>query len=270
MKHEKPDAGQTEKNPLDFKAAVTRNVAITENIRLMTVQPQRTGILPVPGQFFMMKAWNSHDPFLFRPLAAAGNHADGSIDILFRIVGKGTSLLSECDAGQTVLMRGPCGNGFPKPKGARLLLAAGAMGTAPLLFARSFFGPSLDTRLLLGVSGEKEWEPFCDAILRKYPDTELFSENGRIGEKGTVLDALEKEAASGDEIWACGPEGMLRALKCLDAGRNLSMWVSLERRMACGYGGCLGCSIQTCNGPRRVCVDGPVFPWKEIVWDETS
>jgi dihydroorotate dehydrogenase electron transfer subunit len=98
----------------------------------------------------------------------------------------------------------------------------------------------------------------------------FFSENGAFGDKGTVIDGLRSQVTHGDEIWACGPEGMLSALGGIQADLGNSIWISMERRMACGYGGCLGCTVRTLNGPKRVCVDGPVFRWEEILWDELS
>ncbi|MGC9372918.1 MAG: dihydroorotate dehydrogenase electron transfer subunit [Thermovirgaceae bacterium] len=256
--------------PLDFAATIVEKEQLAPAIWSMTLEPEEREIDAVPGQFFMIKSWKTRDPFLSRPFAASGVHADGTIEVLFRVCGRGTALLAECKKGQNMLLRGPCGNGFPKPESKRLVLAAGAMGVAPLLFARQRLHGFKDLLLLVGTSGEPEWEPFCEAIRARCPETAIFSENGAIGDKGSVIDGLRGLVCRKDEIWACGPEGMLRALGGAQAGLRHSIWISLERRMACGYGGCLGCTVQTRNGPKRACVDGPVFRWEEILWDELS
>ncbi len=256
--------------PRDLAATVVEKEQLALGVWSVTLEPEAGGPDPVPGQFFMIKSWETHDPFLSRPLAAAGVHGSGCIEFLFRVCGRGTALLAECKKGQRMFLRGPCGNGFPKPKSRRLLLVAGAMGVAPLLFARQRLQGFMDLSLLVGTAGGPEWEPFCEAILSRCPDTAFFSENGAYGEMGTVIDGLQGLIRRGDEIWACGPEGMLRAIGDLQAGSRYSTWISLERRMACGYGGCLGCTVRTRNGLRRVCVDGPVFRWEEILWNELS
>ncbi len=252
----------------DFTATIAEKEQIAPGIWSLTLEPEDRGAKPVPGQFFLIKAWKTRDPFLSRPLAASGIREDGSLEFFFRVCGRGTALLAECQKGVALLLRGPCGNGFPKPEKNRVILAAGAMGVAPLLFARQSLHAIKDTLLVVGVSGEQEWETFCEAILSRYPETAVFSENGAFGDKGTVIDGLHRMSNLHDEIWACGPEGMLRALGDIQSLGKIPVWVSLERRMACGYGGCLGCIVQTRNGPKRVCVDGPVFRREEILWDE--
>lgn len=252
----------------DFSATVIEKESMAPGIWTIKLKPEKLRLRILPGQFFMIRAWSSKDPFLFRPFAVSGKNPDGSVDISFKVVGRGTELLTECERGQKVLMRGPCGNGFPNPLGKRLVLAGGAMGIAPLLFARHYYESSIRTLLLLGITGEPEWEPFSKAILQKFPDTLLFSENGMIGRKGTIVDGLAEILDENDEIWACGPEGMFHAMGKIEERWTLPIWVSLERRMACGYGGCLGCAVQTREGPKRVCADGPVFRLKEILRDE--
>jgi dihydroorotate dehydrogenase electron transfer subunit len=260
---------KTEK-PRDSAATIVRKEQLAPEIWSVSLKPEERETDPLPGQFFMIKSWKTQDPFLSRPFAASGVHADGSIEILFRVCGRGTALLAECKKGQTMLLRGPCGNGFPKPKSERLVLAAGAMGVAPLLFAGQHLQGFMDLLLLVGTTGEPEWLPFCEAIRARCPEAVFFSENGAFGDKGTVIDGLRSQVTHGDEIWACGPEGMLSALGGVQADLGNSIWISMERRMACGYGGCLGCTVRTLNGPKRVCVDGPVFRWEEILWDELS
>jgi len=256
--------------PRDFASTIVEKVRLAPVIWSVTLKPEESDVDPVPGQFFMIKSWKTRDPFLSRPFAASGVYEDGSIEIIFRVCGRGTALLAECKKGQSMLLRGPCGNGFPKPKSKRLVLVAGAVGVAPLLFARQRLHGFMDTLLLVGTSGKPEWEPFCEALRARYPETAFFSENEAFGDKGTVIDGLRGLVRRGDEIWACGPERMLHALGYLQANLRHSIWISLERRMACGYGGCLGCTVQTRNGPKRACVDGPVFRWEEILWDELS
>ena len=106
--------------------------------------------------------------------------------------------------------------------------------------------------------------------LQYFPGVDLYSDDGTAGTKGTVLSGLPDTLPGDTELWACGPQGMLRAIAAKyprDGGRILA---ALESRMACGMGGCLGCVIPTVSGNRRVCVDGPVFTAEEVKWNELS
>ena len=118
--------------------------------------------------------------------------------------------------------------------------------------------------------GGKGWEGFAEWLKEAFPGVDLFSGDGTLGTKGTVLAGLPGTLPADSELWACGPQAMLSAIAAhypRDGGRILA---ALESRMACGMGGCLGCVIPTVSGNRRVCVDGPVFTAEEVMWNELS
>jgi len=134
------------------------------------------------------------------------------------------------------------------------------MGVAPLLFAHQVYGG----RLVLGVK-DGSWKGLCDWVRDSLKgEVSLFSEDGSIGEKGTALDGALYYSYPSSEVWACGPKEMLFALYRALKGKVKGIFGSIEERMACGIGGCYGCSMETPRGMRRVCVDGPVFDLKEV------
>ena len=143
------------------------------------------------------------------------------------------------------------------------------MGAAPLLFAARKLGLQKIAGTVMGVSG-RGWEGYAEWLKEAFPGTALYSDDGTIGTKGTVLSGLPGTLPDDTEIWACGPQGMLRAIAAKYPGEGQRIMVALESRMACGMGGCLGCVIPTIHGNRRVCVDGPVFSAGEVKWNDLS
>jgi len=256
-------------NIKDFSAIVLKKTTFSDKLFMLRVLPEERIKQPNPGQFFLLKSWEGLDPLLFRPFAPVLAHEDGSLDFLIKVVGKGTQIIRSCMEGAKVKLRGPCGNSFPDPAGQRLILIGGAVGIAPMVFSYMNYEKKLPVKLILGVPGAG-WDDFCESDIFSNLDLEIFSDDGSIGRKGTPLTLFEKgEIGKGDEIWACGPIGMLKALgTAIDAVKENQIYVSLEARMACGIGGCLGCTIPTKWGPRRVCADGPVFKWAEVSWNE--
>lgn len=221
-----------------------------------------------PGQFFQLRLSGVLDPLLGRPFSSVGT-GDNFADFVFRRVGRGTDILGSLPPGSRLDLRGPCGNGFPLPQGKRLLLVAGTLGIAPFLEIPARLGGTLSVVSILGLPG-RGWEDFSRWCRKRNPEIRLASDDGTIGRCGTAVDEAMSVFQQGDEIWSCGPNPMLKNLQVIKSAGCERLLVSLEKRMACGIGGCLGCSVQTLYGPRRVCVDGPVFEWGEVLWDEDS
>ncbi len=217
-----------------------------------------------PGQFVMVQL-RTPVPMLPRPMSlAAIDGRSGRVAMLYRVVGTGTELLAAASPGDQLRLLGPCGNGFSRPAGPALLVAGGT-GLAPLLpVARD--APA-GSRLLYGAGTAAE---LVDAGALAGPGigVELATDDGSAGRGGTVLDLLPAVVEPGTEVYACGPRPMLAALARWARANGLKIWVSLEERMACGVGACLGCAVLTVDGYRRVCADGPVFAAEEVVWDE--
>lgn len=241
----------------DFDGILTEVRRIGGNVLSFRILCPHIAGAVEPGQFVFIRdpLWGL-DPFLMRPFAVSGVFG-GNIEVVFQIAGKGTSMLSRKSEGESLTVRGPAGHGFLPPV-SRPVYLAGTLGAAPLLFARERFGPG---KFVLGVP-DAGWSRFFDWAADRCPELELFSDDGSVGKRGTPLDAVDP-GRKGISIMACGPAPMLRAISELNPE---DCQVSMESRMACGIGACSGCVVETVNGLRRVCVDGPVFRLEEMVW----
>ena len=213
-----------------------------------------------PGQFAMLRATHLFDPFLRRPLAIF-RQEDCIIYFLMQVKGKGTKQLSSMQIGDTADILLPLGNGFPDIEGDCLILAGG-MGIAPVFSLLSSYRKPI---LIYGARTESEL--FALEIIRE-TDSEVIvsTDDGSKGEKGDVVSVFSHLFPDfhGD-ILACGPDGMMDSLRRATEGKDIRVFASLEARMACGVGACLGCAIRTKNGMKRVCKDGPVFDIAELV-----
>lgn len=230
------------------------------------------------GHFVMLRLSDGMDPLLRRPfgvfrvIGAKGKSTRGTgIELLYRVVGRGTSILSARRPGETLGILGPLGNGFPAPqKGRKVVMVTGGMGIVPLYLLAQRLP---EGTLLFGARSKKE-SFLLDEFRELGMKIKTATEDGSAGARGFVTALLEKELSPDTVVYACGPVGMLKAVShlCLDAG--VQCFVSLERSMACGIGVCLGCAVRTINHEARenrnykmVCSDGPVFDGKDVDWE---
>jgi dihydroorotate dehydrogenase electron transfer subunit len=228
-----------------MQAIVVKNDPLMEGIYRLTLEGRYGG---KAGQFYMLRCWDSF-PLLSRPISIHDLSEDG-ITFLYRVHGGGTELLAKLLPGDNLTLEGPYGNGFPPPQG-RTALVGGGMGIAPLLLAAKEM-PEAD--VYLGYSGEM----FSESSFRS-----LRSSSGlTVISGGTILDSLEPHRY--DTIMTCGPVPMMEELARRCAGSSASLYVSVEKRMACGIGACNGCAVETSTGIKKACVDGPVFPAEEV------
>lgn len=220
-----------------------------------------------PGQFVQIRIGDGQDPFLRRPFSyyrASG----GRVEVLYEVLGRGTELLSRKNKGDRLKVMGPLGNGFTEKLGKKKrILVAGGVGVPPLVFLAEKFGADC---LLIGTKSKAEVLP--KAELRKVKSEVLFStEDGSFGSKGFVTGLLEKILMQEDLerifIQTCGPKAMMRAVMALASKYGVEGEVSWDESMACGVGACLGCIVETRNGPKRACADGPVFGFEELVME---
>ncbi len=216
----------------------------------------------LPGQFIMLKVAEHNDPLLRRPMSIAG--LDGGVmSVIFKVVGRGTALLAEKKAGDHIDVLGPFGSAFTPPKTDAVLLVAGGIGVAPLLFWAKR-NPSRRAAAFIG--GATENDILCSD---EFSEAHVATENGSVGRKGLVTAPLIEHAAYKNKtgyILACGPTGMLKAIDQLAVKDGLRGELSLEERMGCGFGVCLGCVCDTTGGRKRMCVEGPVFKTGEVLW----
>lgn len=234
------------------RGEVVANREVAPGIFLLEV---RGKFVASPGQFYMLRAWEL-DPPLSRPMSVFALE-ERKIAFLYEVRGRGTRLLSRLSPGDELLLLGPLGRGWAPPD-RPLALVAGGTGIAPIHFAAQLYGGDA----FLGFRGKPYLvESFVDWCR----EVHVASETGEGGLKGVVTEIFRPEGYR--TCFACGPEGMLRELHRICRGADVPLFVSVEERMACGLGACLGCTVLTSRGPRKVCVDGPVFPVEELWGD---
>jgi len=195
--------------------------------------------------------------------------AGDTLRFLIRRCGEGTRILTSLCPGEPVLVLGPFGRAFPLPDGEakKLLMVAGGVGVAPMEFAaRECSALGIRPTFLYGARTAEELVLLEE--LREVAEVELATDDGSLGHHGLVTELLEvalKGAESVDGVWTCGPEPMMAAVARIAGAFEVSCLVSVEARMACGRGLCLGCALPDREGePRYVCKDGPVFDATEM------
>ena len=241
-----------------FDVEILSNEEVAAKIFRLTVDAPELAETARAGQFVQVKI--SDDFTLRRPLGIAST-AGGKVKIFYRLVGRGTETLSTRQASEHLNILGALGNGFT-PRGGKILLVGGGMGLAPLLCAAENFSADV----LMGGRTSDEvafWQTeFCPHVEEIF----ITTDDGSIGKYGFVTDALPDVLAKKNyaAVLTCGPEIMMRGVAKLAAEKNIPCEVSFEKRMACGLGACLSCSIDTVNGRRKVCKDGPIFDAREV------
>ena len=249
-------------------AEVLKQECIAPDIYSMWLQTDKIAEQAVPGQFISVYS-NDGSRLLPRPISLCEiDKEKKALRIVYRVAGKGTAEFAQYKQGDKIEILGPLGNGFPleRAEGKKVFLIGGGIGIPPMV------------ELSKQLSGEK-------TVIAGYRDDRLFlkeelaqnaafyaaTEDGSAGTKGNVLDAIRENYLEADVIYACGPTPMLRALKAYAEEQNMTCYVSMEERMACGIGACLAC---VCNSTekdahsnvknKRICKEGPVFNAKEV------
>ena len=219
----------------------------------------------VPGQFVSLYC-EEHSRLLPRPISICEIDKERSaIRLVYRLAGEGTKEFSALQTDDEVKVLGPLGNGFPL-EGEHPIVIGGGIGVPPMLeLAKSL---SAKATIVLGYRDE---QLFLKEQFEDYGQLEIATDNGSVGVHGTVVDVLEQKQITGDVIYACGPKPMLAAVKRYAMEHEIKCYVSMEERMACGIGACLGCVCQTKAEDAhshvhntRVCKDGPVFLAEEV------
>lgn len=223
----------------------------------------------LPGQFVQVEIPGF---YLRRPISLCDVQGD-RIRLIYKILGQGTRALTKITSGDLDLLVG-LGNGFfPEESLHTPLLVGGGVGIPPLFYlAKDLIQRGRKPEIFLGFNKKEEIflaEEFRDLGLTVH----LATMDGSQGLEGTALDLLDRFQEEGRTdpdsppyVYTCGPRPMLRALTAWMTDKGIRGQVSMEERMACGFGACMGCTIQTKSGPRRVCKNGPVFPAEEVLW----
>jgi len=278
--------------------SIASNVEVMPGIHLMWIEAPDIAAAAQPGQFITVrcKDFTLRRPFSIHqssPLTGEDS-GEGEIAILFKVAGKGTLWLSHRQAGDKIDILGPLGKGFTiGAKSKNLLLVAGGIGIAPLVFLMQQASSQQQVTLIHGARMAAQRYPFSSAGEKRSKLPPLpngvqlitVTEDGSMGQKGMATDILPDFLDWADQVYACGPVNMYKTmalslnpspLKGEEKGEgekrsNLKLekcQVSLEVRMGCGFGACYGCTINTKKGLKRICRDGPVFELDDIIWQE--
>lgn len=238
----------------DNEYVITENKCIAENIFLMKLKGD-TSEIDNPGLFINLKVTGC---YLRRPMSIAG-YTHEEITIVYKVVGKGTEILSGMKPGEKIDALCPLGNGYDLeeiPDDA--LLIGGGAGAVPIYFlAKELIRKGKSPTVIAGFNSEKDII-FKEEFRALDTEVKFVTVDGSVGIKGFVTEGMN----GGEYVCACGPEPMLKAV----AERAERGQYDLSARMACGFGACMGCTIITKNGPKRVCKEGPVFFSEEIIW----
>ncbi|MBE6538359.1 MAG: dihydroorotate dehydrogenase electron transfer subunit [Ruminococcaceae bacterium] len=237
---------------------IKENIKIAKNVFRMTLAGDTEGI--IPGQFVNIKL---DGLYLRRPISVCDVPTDGVLVIIYKVVGKGTELMSEMSEGKLDVLTG-LGNGYDiSLSGDAPLLVGGGVGVPPLyMLAKKLIEEGKRVSVILGFNTKDEifYEDEFKALGASVAVTTV---DGSYGIKGFVTDAMKGKDFT--YFYSCGPEPMLKAL-C--RATEVSGELSFEERMGCGFGACMGCSCKTLTGNKRICKDGPVMKKEEIIWEK--
>lgn len=256
------------------KSEVIKTEHLAEDIFRLTLLAPQIAKTARPGQFVMVRSTDGYDPLLLRPFSIHEATNNGWIQILYKVIGKGTKLIASVTRGQLLDVIGPLGQGFSLVKQGKICLIGGGIGVAPLYFLAKellrTWEPA-DILVLLGARDAKEMAAISADFEELGVGLVQATDDGSLGHHGLVIDLIDETMGTnpGGTIYSCGPHPMLRAVAKICKERGWDCQVSLETMMACGVAACLGCAI-----PRHglegnylhVCKDGPVFNASEVAW----
>ena len=282
---EAPDIAFTAQ-PGQFVTVLCEDLTLRRPFSIHQVAPVYS---PLTGEY---KEWGNHSPC--HPLSGEGR--EGDIAILFKVVGKGTFWLSQRQSGDKLDILGPLGNGFGIDSNLKnLLLVAGGIGIAPLTFLMQRALSQHSITLIHGANTAAHLYPSSSFSFPGGVQYIPVTEDGTIGKRGMATDGMPDFLSWADQIYACGPVAMYKAVADLichsepsisrysegaNRPKNLTQGefckesklkqcqVSLELRLGCGIGACYGCTINTRSGLKQVCHDGPVLEFEDIIWHE--
>ena len=237
----------------------------------LTIQTKEIAAAAKAGQFVSVYS-NDASKLLPRPISLCGiDRKAGTLRLVYRVTGEhtGTEEFSRLQAGDTMKIMGPLGNGFTVEKGKKAFLIGGGIGVPPMLqLAKEMKDAGENFQIVMGY---RDAGTFLLDEFKEQGDCYVATEDGSVGAKGNVLDAIKEYKLNADVIYACGPTPMLRALKAYAAEQGMTCYISMEERMACGIGACLACVCDSKEKDahsnvknKRICKEGPVFLAEEV------
>lgn len=237
---------------------ITENARIAKSTWRMVLSGD-TAKIKRPGQFVQLKVPGF---YLRRPISVC-DFNESDLTLIYKVVGHGTKAMTRMQPGEEADLLTGLGNGYTV-KPCKPLLIGGGCGVPPLYkLCKVLIEQGMLPSVVLGFNSEDELF-LEDEFKTLGAAVTVTTVDGTCGEQGFATQAAE--GLDFDYIYACGPDAMLKAVYKLCEARGISGQFSLEERMACGFGACMGCTIQTANGAKRVCADGPVFLKEELPW----
>jgi dihydroorotate dehydrogenase electron transfer subunit len=254
---------------------IINNQKIAPNIYKLDILAPEISEKAQAGQFVHIKLRSdnlSYDPLLRRPFSIHDiDRGIGIITLIYRVVGRGSNLLSKYMKGEELDILGPLGRGFQIQFSAKnIFIIGGGMGIVPLYFLTRELKNN-NIKLFLGGANREEMNYFSKIFTFNNVELNMASIDGSIGFKGTVIDLLREKynVLKANFLYSCGPKKMLIEVQKLAKNNNIPGELSLEERMGCGIGVCLSCICKTIYGNKRVCKEGPVFPIDEVILNES-
>ncbi len=243
---------------------LTRPEKIAEDHYLLRIKDEKAS--PVPGQFINIRTTQGTDPLLRRPFSIF-DFNNGIMDIVIRVVGRGTEILSHAEEGVIDIV-GPLGKGFTLVENKKVLLAGGGVGNAPLFYLlRKLKELGNETTFIYGA--RSDGLIYFEDKYRKYSDHfTMCTDDGSKGEKAFSCHIANQliESNEYDIVYTCGPTVMMKVIS-EKSGAKVPVEVSVENYFGCGVGLCMGCTVETKTGFQRACMEGPVFNGNTILWD---
>ena len=263
------------------KCRVVSHREIGSGYRYIEFEAPEIAASATPGQFVHVRVPSLEKSALRRPFSIF-NAEGGRLELLYKTVGRGTAALNEVKPGDEVEVMGPLGHGFPLKCAGEALLVGGGYGVAPLYFLsrillssmRQAANPSIpQVHLFVGGRTKNDLLALDRFEALGGVKVHLATNDGSAGVKGLVTDPLDDELIRlrGEggkfELFACGPDPMLKAVALRATGTGSKGWISMDRHMVCGVGACYACIQKTVRGNSRCCIEGPVFSAEDLVWE---
>lgn len=248
---------------------ILENKLINDQFGIISIE-NNTNTIVQPGQFINIYL-NNADKMMPRPFSIFSAD-DNSVKVVYKIVGTGTEIISTLKAGEKIRAMFPLGNSFPLPAQQNIALVGGGVGIPPLVNYLKTNKNNYNIDFYYGSRGSKELI-LLDEINQITENLYISTDDGSQGIKGNVITALKKNDKKYDVILACGPHPMLKALNGYSDENGIKLYVSLEERMGCGFGVCMGCVVKVKKDNSneepysRVCKEGPVFDSEIIDWE---